>query len=212
MGKRGPARDRIPDDEARKVRELIAEARDAKGLKNRDLAEILGWDDRQVTSVLDSTSGRALRAEKALALFRAINKSKARGIPTGRVRAAANTALAFYLQARNVSRTLNLVDVRLHSNAAAPAVLFHPDEVAEVARHLANEIAKAPGIGPKRRDSIAQDLEKALSRTCIDLALSARGMLWARIGGPGKGNEVVAEVLHAFGYQINEKPMKGRSK
>lgn len=190
---RGVSRDRLPDDAAQRVRDAVRKARDIKGVTNAQISGALGWggDPRRVVDML--ATGRPLRERNAKALlFTLLVMKPQRAAATRVLRKAAMAA-------------------RIRQSPPVPIVLIHKDDVGELARLLASEIAaiRKLGFGIKKREALTNDLRLALKRTRSDMAGAFLRFSYV-VGAPDRnvGEMVRKKILPACGYDDDEEAPK----
>jgi transcriptional regulator with XRE-family HTH domain len=210
---RGPARDRLPDDEARMVRGGLRKAREKMGVSMQRLADAMGmgWDVRRVRGALDSSPGRTLRATTARAIFHGLLQYESREFLAKRVSRkesqSRHTAVIHIIsQLLKESPTFRKwfagdpEEAARAGRAFLPALLV-PEKIADVAKDLADEVTRTPGVKPRIRAAIADNLEKALRRHGAGYAHGAYDTLREN----GIDEPTARRVLAVFGWRYNDK-------
>jgi hypothetical protein len=137
---------------------MIRQARDDKGLSNKDLADALGW---RITRVIDMLSaGRPLRRVNAVKLLRATRGFQIQGLKAD-LRAKAQEAN------RKIDSILPVLEKPVLS---APA-LIAAAHIPVIAARLAEIMCESwPGRDKKWRAILASKLELALKKAAPEMA------------------------------------------
>jgi hypothetical protein len=159
---RGPSLETIPKVEARRIRRLLAEARDLLELTNQDIADERGYDRRSITNAF--AAERPLKASTAYGIYSAIHFARlANRKGPGREKVAsilsevaASATLAPYFKERYW-----------------PPAIVPRWETETLANFLAAQLASSVGVGAIRRRQYANKLRGALDRSCRHMAISA---------------------------------------
>lgn len=206
---RGPARDRLPDDEAQRIREGLCEARETMGVTIQVLADSLGWDLGKLKGALDKSPGRTLRVQTATAIFdglMACGPKQVPGVPRNELTLHREAVFAIISECLKDSPTFRKWfggDPEEGARAGRwflPA-LIAPERIADIAQDLSEEMARTPGVGPRIRAVVAKNLEKSLRR---HLAGYARGA-YDRLRENGIDDDTARRTLAVFGWSVGKK-------
>jgi hypothetical protein len=157
-GKRGPARDSLPDEKAAFVRKALRSAREQKGLTNAEIAEALDCDVRFVTATFDET--RTLRASRAIKVAHGIFEATARQIDPSERRQRDDDACSALLEA------FGKAGLQFWPPASAPiSALIDPSAIEDIAKQLAEDIGRKAGI-VKRLSAVQRALVSSLKSAC----------------------------------------------
>lgn len=186
MGKRGLARDRLSDPEARVIRKILRTARRLIEVTNEDIATQTGWTLQRVVHTF--AAGRPLRRANAEILLQAIRELRPR-----------------HLKRRDGgSGALDALLTTIDPAPIVPPALIPVATIPEMAAYIAAEISR-PGrsIGPKRRKVLASQLEHALKTSAEAMARQAYQM---NRGGRWITDENAAALLRGFGFTVPTAP------
>lgn len=173
---RGISRDRLSDETAKRVREVLREARKLKGITNAQITEHMGWEDpRRVIDML--AGGRPLREANAHALLIGLLEMRPRNA---------------------VADKLLREEMKLVGPFWAPPVLIASWAYDEFAEFLANELSRKPGIRAKRCEEFARNVRYSIGRTARGMAGSFFNDCWTYFNG----DQTAGEVLKLFGYTV----------
>lgn len=164
---RGAAADSLDPVVAARVRAAVAEARTVKGLTNADLATHLRWDDRTVTSCLQSN--RSLRLSKAKELLRAsyIVAPRLHGVrlPKGEALALATKV---HVILDPVSNELGALE-----HEPRPAALIATTDYPRLVNLLHKRIADRLTLSAAKKRALKETLERTLRHDGGAFALEA---------------------------------------
>lgn len=192
---RGQAYDTLREQDAQALRGMLRDFRDGKGLKNRELAHLLGWGVSRVVDLL--ASGRPLRRSNAIVLLRALRTAPVSGVPGREARR----------KARKVNEVIDSILPGLERPVLYPPALIPAPVIPAVAAHLADIMSNTPGTDKKRRAVLTKRLERALIRAAPEMAYMFCQYFadWANSSGVEAVVNGYRRQLHAMGLPFKEK-------
>lgn len=192
------------------MRDGLRKARKKMGVTIERLADLLRWDVRKLKGALDKSPGRALRATTAMAIFDRLElcgPEQVPGLPRHELRSRSAAVTTIVNQLVKESPTLRkwvsgdpeeLARTFARARRADLAAVIVPERIRDVAEDLADEVTRTPGVKPRIRVAIAENLENALRRRVADYAHSAYNTLREN----GIDDPTARRVLAVLGWSI----------